>query len=508
MKKAAVFLFLFFAVITIHAADPGFYGNMLSALQESNPRIRAGVIINILENSPEKAGDSTTLTILKDDFSAGAFDRTLFSRMLRLLEKDPENKPLLLFCADTAKEFNTYPEVLSKILRRALKKEFLFELFNENKEVAYTFINAANSNFMNKEDYRGSAQFLNELTRKDNLPPVILYSALHLNIFNCFHAVNTAPGLPGYDQLPADDFWKKSLTELGEKIINIAPANYADANFIVLSALLLQHPKTPELLKKYSAAYPDQEWTNLSISIAVKFKDKKLFIPQKYSFYQNFKGQLAIRDFSEARKTIRHLKGNDRLNLTMMLKGAENNHSEVIRLFNSGNCSFDKLIHPAFYALVSAVHITKNRTLTEKMLDAILTEIAKKNVNDVIMCNSVGYIAADLNIRLTDAEKLIRIAVNAFPEEPSFRDSMAWVLYRQKRFAEAEKEIMIAVKNSNASLSASVIYLHAAAIKHAVNKNDEAKTFLKKARQLYIPGDPECIEYDAEIEKYLEKSLK
>lgn len=507
MKKSVFFLFTLFTAIMLHAADPEFHGNILSALQEKNPRIRAGLMINTLENYPQYAGATAVLAVIKDDFANNGFDQTLFSRMITLLEKDPENQRLLIFCVETAEKYNTYPENLSKLLQNSLKKDVISKLFKERKDIIYSIIHAANANFLKKEDYRGSAEFFNGVIEKKDIPLPVIYGALFGNIHNCFHSINTAPGLPGYEKLPADDFWKSSLTTNLKKILSRTPANYTEARLIVASALLLQHPATPDLLKKYSKVYPDQEWTDLSASAAVKFNDRKLFIPHKY-LLPNYKGLLTIRDFSGARRTIRQVPKKDNFQLLLMLRGAENNHREVIRLFTSANHTIDQLIPSAFHALINAVHLVKDRKLAEQMLNYTLAKINRREKIDPIICNAVGYVAADLNIRLNDAEKLIRIAVDAYPAESSFRDSLAWVLFRQKRFEEAEKEIALAVKNCNASLSSSVIFQHSAAIKHALKKNAEAKVFQTKAKQLYIPNAPECSEYDVELEKFLEKSLK
>jgi tetratricopeptide (TPR) repeat protein len=51
--------------------------------------------------------------------------------------------------------------------------------------------------------------------------------------------------------------------------------------------------------------------------------------------------------------------------------------------------------------------------------------------------NMLGYLLADANQDLSEAEKLIRKAVEAEPDNAAYQDSLAWVLYRQQRVPEA-----------------------------------------------------------------------
>ena len=53
--------------------------------------------------------------------------------------------------------------------------------------------------------------------------------------------------------------------------------------------------------------------------------------------------------------------------------------------------------------------------------------------------NDLGYFLAEQGQSLTEAEALIRRAVEAEPFNSSFLDSMGWVLYKLGRFAEAQK---------------------------------------------------------------------
>lgn len=52
--------------------------------------------------------------------------------------------------------------------------------------------------------------------------------------------------------------------------------------------------------------------------------------------------------------------------------------------------------------------------------------------------NYLGYMLADLNVRLDEAQKLIAHAVELEPDNGAYLDSLGWVYYRQNRLPEAE----------------------------------------------------------------------
>jgi Flp pilus assembly protein TadD len=59
--------------------------------------------------------------------------------------------------------------------------------------------------------------------------------------------------------------------------------------------------------------------------------------------------------------------------------------------------------------------------------------------------NFLGYLLADHNLKLEEAEGLIRKAVEQEPDNGAFVDSMGWVFYRLGRLAEARRELERAV---------------------------------------------------------------
>src|SRR5439155_17322617 len=94
----------------------------------------------------------------------------------------------------------------------------------------------------------------------------------------------------------------------------------------------------------------------------------------------------------------------------------------------------------------------------------ILQELLKKNPKDATYCNDLGYIWADHDKNLDESEKLVRKALEIDREErkklkeegvldadedrdnSAYLDSLAWVLYKKKDYAEAKKYLLEAIK--------------------------------------------------------------
>ena len=55
--------------------------------------------------------------------------------------------------------------------------------------------------------------------------------------------------------------------------------------------------------------------------------------------------------------------------------------------------------------------------------------------------NFLGYLLADHNLKLDEAETLIRKAIEQEPDNGAYVDSMGWVHFRLGRFDEARKEL-------------------------------------------------------------------
>lgn len=116
------------------------------------------------------------------------------------------------------------------------------------------------------------------------------------------------------------------------------------------------------------------------------------------------------------------------------------------------------------------------------LLDQVWKLLASRGeLNHPNYANSVGYVSAELNVNLKEAEKLIRHALSVDAKNPAYLDSLAWVLFRQGKFEEAEAEIRRAIRFAMPGVELGTIYWHAGEIAAARGKRDEARRFLLMA---------------------------
>jgi len=94
----------------------------------------------------------------------------------------------------------------------------------------------------------------------------------------------------------------------------------------------------------------------------------------------------------------------------------------------------------------------KKQELAEKEFFSVI-EI---DSNSAVGCNYLGYTYADKNIKLKEAEELIKKALEIEPENPAYIDSLGWVFYRQKKYDEA----LTLLKKASEKLDDAVIFDH------------------------------------------------
>ena len=94
--------------------------------------------------------------------------------------------------------------------------------------------------------------------------------------------------------------------------------------------------------------------------------------------------------------------------------------------------------------------------------------------------NFLGYLLADGNMSLDEAHGLIKKALEIKPENVAYLDSMAWVLYRLGKYAEAKEYVQKALAGDSPAPDA-VIADHAGDISFALGDKAKAVEFWKMA---------------------------
>jgi tetratricopeptide (TPR) repeat protein len=96
--------------------------------------------------------------------------------------------------------------------------------------------------------------------------------------------------------------------------------------------------------------------------------------------------------------------------------------------------------------------------------------------------NSLGYIYAEEGISLDEAEKLIKKALEKEPENGSYIDSLGWVYFKKKDYANAE----VYLQKANNIMRDSTIYEHLGDLYLTLNKPEEAAKYYEEGLK-YFP---------------------
>jgi predicted Zn-dependent protease len=119
--------------------------------------------------------------------------------------------------------------------------------------------------------------------------------------------------------------------------------------------------------------------------------------------------------------------------------------------------------------------------------------------------NDLGYTWADQGKNLSRAESLIRLAVEAEPDNQSYLDSLGWVLYKNAKFPEAATYLKQAV---DAAVSPDPVVLdHLGDTLYRLDQRDEAVKNWKRATA-ELPPNPGDREELKTLKLHLDSKLK
>lgn len=505
MKKFLALAVCFASFLAVHAVDSAFYGDLLSALEADSPALRVSMLIDTLERNSAEKCDPNVLKLLQQDWKEIAFNKRYFSRLLTQLDRYPADTTLmdfLLMSADKASS-QLKQELLLKVQWNFPAHADFNTADPEKRAELVRIMYIVTGELTVNDQLKQAAGFIDELAMKFPNDPDILSRLTEVNINGCFRTHDTAPGINGYDLLSETDFWKKRLSLNAGKLAAFQSDDPKSGLKIVVAAARMHMPQAAEMFTGLVKKYPQEDFNAVSIDLARVLKQKKLYIPAKDPL-ANFLGLVAVKNFIPAKRMINRTEKKLKDELTIILKYAQEDYDDVARMIHSGKVQLEDLGTLALNSVINTAHFQKDREL----IKLVIKLINDKDFKDANIYNAAGYVAADLNINLSTAEKFIRKAVTKIPELSAFRDSLAWVLFRQGKLAEAENEIMLALKYREANASTAVMMLHAAEIKAALKKFDEAKILLNKAKKIYDPDNPDCADYNLHTEKKLEKLLK
>jgi tetratricopeptide (TPR) repeat protein len=120
--------------------------------------------------------------------------------------------------------------------------------------------------------------------------------------------------------------------------------------------------------------------------------------------------------------------------------------------------------------------------LYDKAADLLRKSIALDPANSAEACNYLGYMWADHNMNLDEAETMIKHALEMEPNSASYLDSLGWVEFRKGKFDQALSDLLRAAKT--ADHDDPVIFEHIGDAYFKLNRISEALESWQKALAL------------------------
>jgi tetratricopeptide (TPR) repeat protein len=105
----------------------------------------------------------------------------------------------------------------------------------------------------------------------------------------------------------------------------------------------------------------------------------------------------------------------------------------------------NEIVNAKFYFNYGAT--AEQAGLYEKAADLLRKSIALDPANAAEAYNYLGYMWADHNMHLDEAEEMIKHALEIEPNNGSYLDSLGWVEFRKGKFDQALADLLRAAKN-------------------------------------------------------------
>jgi len=140
----------------------------------------------------------------------------------------------------------------------------------------------------------------------------------------------------------------------------------------------------------------------------------------------------------------------------------------------------DDVINAKFYFNYGAA--AEQAGLYEKAADLLRKSIALDPANSAEAYNYIGYMWADHNMNLDEAEAMIRRALESQPNNASYLDSLGWVEFRKGKFDQALTDLLRAAKT--VERDDPVVFEHIGDTYLKLNRGPEALDAWQKALAL------------------------
>jgi tetratricopeptide (TPR) repeat protein len=159
-----------------------------------------------------------------------------------------------------------------------------------------------------------------------------------------------------------------------------------------------------------------------------------------------------------------------------------------------------EIVNAKFYFEYGAT--AEQAGLYDKAADLFKRSIAIDPANAAEAYNYLGYMWADHNMHLDEAEQMIRRALEMDPNNGAYLDSMGWLYYRKGKFNDALEQLQRALKNI--PKPDATVLVHVGDTYSKLNRDAQALEYWQKASVLA----PEDKEVAAKMEKAKTKLSK
>lgn len=169
-------------------------------------------------------------------------------------------------------------------------------------------------------------------------------------------------------------------------------------------------------------------------------------------------------------------------------KEAAEAYTELIKKFDADHKSDSdrQMIRESRLALSNIYVHLEDMGKAEQPLEEVLDEFP----DDIGAMNDLGYLWADQGKNLEMALEMVKKAVAKEPKNRAYRDSLGWVYYRLKRYAEAVAELELATKKEPGQDDPDGVILdHLADALHALGRTEDARTRWEAAAKSFKKDD-------------------
>jgi len=194
----------------------------------------------------------------------------------------------------------------------------------------------------------------------------------------------------------------------------------------------------------------------------------------------------AVKILTEARQRFQHI-AEFTFYLAIALREAKNPQQAVITFeeaLNEAQSDNEEMLTARFYFEYGAA--ADQAGLYDKAADLLRKSIALDPANAAEAYNYIGFMWAEHNLHLDEAEEMIGRALQLDPNNGAYLDSLGWVHYRKGKYDDALSELLRAAQNL--AQDDPIVFEHIGDTYSKLNRVAQALEFWQKASALN-PGN-------------------